>query len=755
MIRCGIIYILGVAVALAGQRSSIAHEGHEPLPSKGAVVDAQRGSIALAADSMRLLDIRTGEVVQHRHQDRVRTFATIESPWPQRAYANSMLPGRISAIHVRSGERVAAGQLLAEVVSRDLELLHREQRDAARDLEYAKQVMDLLGSTRQTGAVPELRLFEAENAILRSRNRLWVLEKKASVLDLPWRREQHSANEESDQGHWGTLFVRSPIEGTVLQQEAVLGQTVASNTHLFQIVDNNPLWVRLHVLESDAYKLAVGMPVDVMLNAFPQRVWKSSIDTISQGIDPKTQQISAWCTLASEGLDSEIQPGMTGQAVFYRESTMDRLSVPRSASWSDGLTHYVFVETALTKLGAEYERRLVWVDAESVAVTNRSSMENPIESDFVELVAGGIFSSDRVVIQGAHELAGLLSRSSLRLDERSAKNLGIEFEQAEMRSIDEVLSIDTQVELTPMKRLRVAPSLTGTLKRLHIDRGQRVKAGTVLAELSSLEAVDMQLAWIESLLDYELQREMLQRLSGAAGSVSPRVLLDLRNSLEKVQTRAASQEHQLELIGFDRQMLQEISVRKTVYDTFPLRAPSDAVVIDFLGTMGDFLPMGEDLFELHDTSGFQVVGFVPARDSAKVVVDQRVRARFDAFADRDFGGRVTRISPTVAIGSGVRSIWIDLDEYQSGEFRNRMLGRATVSIGPGQTVLAVPRTALVRDGLNTYVFVRDANKNIQRRRVATGAEDDRSVAILSGLELGEEVAVSQVMGLQTAYASIR
>jgi multidrug efflux pump subunit AcrA (membrane-fusion protein) len=129
--------------------------------------------------------------------------------------------------------------------------------------------------------------------------------------------------------------------------------------------------------------------------------------------------------------------------------------------------------------------------------------------------------------------------------------------------------------------------------------------------------------------------------------------------------------------------------------------------------------------------------------------------RFDAFPNRDFLGKVAAISPAVAKDSGVLSIWIELDDSQWTGFRNRMLGRASVTLGVGSSALAIPRSAIVREGLNAFVFVRSMNGNIERRQVTTGAEDDQHVSILTGLQLGEEVAVTQVMGLQTAHASIR
>jgi RND family efflux transporter MFP subunit len=732
-----------------------AHEGHEPIPSKGALINAERGTIALSANAVRMLDVRTGEVITQRHQDRVRTFATIESPWGRRAVAASILPGRVSAIHVRSGVRVKAGQLLAEIESRELELLHREHVDAVRELKGTKNILELLSPTRRTGAVPELRIFEADNAVRLAQNRLWVLQTKANVLDLPWRGESHIDSPEAGREHWGNLHVRSPIDGTVLQQDVILGQSVTPDMHLFQIVDNDSLWIRLHVLEKDASKLSVGLPVEFTLNAFPERVWRTSIDTISRGIAAETQQVSAWCTLSVGEMNAEIQPGMSGQAVFYRGADQSKLSVPRSALWSDGLSHYVFVETASTRQGAEYEKRLVWVDTDRYAEPSLGAVGTDQRTDSVELMAGGLFSSDRVVVQGAHELAGLMTRSSLRLDSDSAARFGIEFATAEVHPLAKTLSIDIEVELSPTKRFRIAPQLPGVLKKIHVDRSQAVRTGEILAELSSLEVVDMQLDWIQSLLDHDMQIEMQQRLTSATGSVSPRTLLDLQLSIEKNQTLAASLQHQLQLVGFDEAMLRKIAEEKMVFDAFPLRAPSDSIVFDFIGKTGDTITLGEDIFELHDPSGFQVIGFVPAKDSELLSVGQTVRTRFDAFPDRVFSGRVSRISPTVSRETGALSIWIELDGDHSSEFRDRMLGRAAISIGSLPNALCVPRSSVIRDGSSAFVFVRDPDGSVERRQVTIGPGDDKLISIVAGVNPGEQVAVTQVMGLQTAYASIR
>jgi multidrug efflux pump subunit AcrA (membrane-fusion protein) len=69
--------------------------------------------------------------------------------------------------------------------------------------------------------------------------------------------------------------------------------------------------------------------------------------------------------------------------------------------------------------------------------------------------------------------------------------------------------------------------------------------------------------------------------------------------------------------------------------------------------------------------------------------------------------------------------------------------------------LAVPVAAVVRQGVQPYLFIRDADGSFRRRPVVLGRGDDRLVTVTAGLAAGEIVAVAGVADLQTASASIR
>lgn len=758
--------LLGI-VWLSSAMAVFAHEGHEPLPTKGATVDAKRGTIQLAALSRDLLDVRTSEVKQMQHVQRSLAFTTIESPWNQEGWASPRLSGRLVKIHVRSGDNVTAGQVLAELESRELEELYFDYQGALRRLENQKRVLELLQPSVRSGAVPELRVIEAESGIKQVENELWVLKSKAAALNALWSDAGQSKESTSNAGAVASpvkpqvLRVLAPISGTVLQQDAVLGQFVDPSNHLFTIIDNSSVWARLHLMEKDVGRVEVQSLANVFLNGFPGQSFPTRVEKISYGIDSVTQQFSAWCRIENNDREAYVLPGMNGQSYVETRESAVRLSVPRSAVWSDGIAHYVFVETASTKQGSEYEKRLVWVDDQRFAYTANShthtldANENLEENEYIELVAGGIFSGDRLVVQGAHEMSSLLNRQVLVLNDALSANLEIKYQRVEERAIDRVVDVDAIVELPPMQRTRVATQMQGSVRKVLVDRSEQVRAGQALAEISSFEAVALQLEFVKTVLDLELQSNTYRRLETAGGTISPRTLLELKAKIESLQLRQESLYRQLQLIGFEDDAVRVMMQERKIWDTFPLRSPIDGVVVDFLGTPGRVARAGEDLFQIHDLRNFLIQGYVATRDVASVRVEQKARIRLNAYPEKEFEGKVVGISPSIDNRSGIQSVWLAIQGAEELELRDRMLGRASIIIGKSEPRVVLPKTAMVHDGLRSFAFVRRPTGEIERRIVDIEPGDDRFVYVIRGVAPGDSVAVSRVSALQTAYASVR
>jgi Cu(I)/Ag(I) efflux system membrane fusion protein len=73
----------------------------------------------------------------------------------------------------------------------------------------------------------------------------------------------------------------------------------------------------------------------------------------------------------------------------------------------------------------------------------------------------------------------------------------------------------------------------------------------------------------------------------------------------------------------------------------------------------------------------------------------------------------------------------------------------------GAEALAVPSSAVLRDGTRLTAFVLKAGGRVERRRLEIGRSDGEFTEVLAGLVAGEEVVSSGGRELQTAYASLR
>ena len=78
--------------------------------------------------------------------------------------------------------------------------------------------------------------------------------------------------------------VRAPINGTATQVEQIqLGRYVTAGTPVFSVMDVASPWVDANPKESDLTYVAVGQPVSLQVDAFPNHVFKGKIGSLSPG----------------------------------------------------------------------------------------------------------------------------------------------------------------------------------------------------------------------------------------------------------------------------------------------------------------------------------------------------------------------------------------------------------------------------------------------------------------------------------------
>jgi multidrug efflux pump subunit AcrA (membrane-fusion protein) len=401
----------------------------------------------------------------------------------------------------------------------------------------------------------------------------------------------------------------------------------------------------------------------------------------------------------------------------------------------------LLVEISHTKQGSEYRRRPV-----VIAGGFRGQ---------AQVVGGNLFPGDRVVTRGGHELAGLFFQGTLRLSPQTARSIGLTVEGVGPRVVESVVTLEGKVEIPPQQRTLASSPLGGSLRAIHVDRGQAVAAGEVVAEIDSLEFQDLQLELLRAHLERGLWEETWSRLKVTRDSVPKRTLLELQSRGERLATNVANLRQKLGTLGLTREQIEGVVWRREVLPSLPVRAPIAGLLADFDRVLGQILRADEPLFEIHDVSQARVQVSIPVRESSRIAVGQGARLRLVAQPELVIEGRVERLGPVVGLGSLSVSAWIDFDPTAPVRLQHNLLARVTVTTARPAPVLAVPVAAVVRDGPRSFVFLQQPDGTFERRLVRTGRSDDRFVEVLSGVRMDDPVAVGGVTQLQTAYAAIR
>ncbi|MRG48669.1 efflux RND transporter periplasmic adaptor subunit [Chitinophaga sp. SYP-B3965] len=237
--------------------------------------------------------------------------------------ASAQVPGVIRAIFVREGQAVSKGQALAQVD--DLVL-----RSGIAELQTQ---IDLAEIMYQKQANLWKQQIGSEVQYLNAKAAKDNLERKMSTL--------------KDQ--LAQTRITAPINGTVDQVIAKVGDNIAPGTPSFRIVNSNNLRVIANIAESFAGKVKTG---DEVLLTFPDinKEQRTRIGFASKTIDPVSRTIRVEIPLNGS---ADLHPNMIAQLRIIDYKAKDAIVVPVSViQYSMGKPYVLTVKGSGDKLQA-------------------------------------------------------------------------------------------------------------------------------------------------------------------------------------------------------------------------------------------------------------------------------------------------------------------------------------------------------------------------------------------------------------------
>lgn len=734
-------YVIAVAAVLSAATAA-AHEGHAPLPSKGLLVDVAAGRLVVTPEAHEALGVETAEASPRPRKERALAYATLQTPWPAHAFVTTQLEGRVTELGARPGQRVEAGAVLGRVRAAELETLQLDLLNAETARRLTEKTLAQSEPLAEKGVVARQQVIEQRSRHRENENAVRIARAKLLGLGLG-DGDLNRLLSEGQEALVSSLPMRAPIGGTVIHADVSVGQVVRPDRHLFEIVDDSTVWARIEVLERDLAEVSAGQSVELAFAAYAGERFDARIIVAGSGLDETTHLGTVWAELRNPpGREPRFLPGMRGQARISIGSAGEMLAVPAAAVLGESPERFVLVEESATSRAYEYRR-------ESVVVAGRAG-------SFAFLDGGDVFPGDRVVTTGAHEFASSFVQGVLRPSPEAAAAVGLEVEPVRRQVVEETLEIDGQVEIPPGGRALAAAGVVGTLRSLRVDRGERVEAGQMVAEVASLDFQSLQLDLLRARLEEELSHDTAERLRPLGGQdVASRRLWEAEAAEQSARNRRDAAERSLRALGLTASEIDSILTSGKPLPGLPIRASIGGVVTDFRGVIGQVVAADDPLFEIHDPSRVWVRGYLSERDLPAVRVGQPARVRLSARPESVIEGTVVRSGRVFGENDRTLSVWVEFDAPPESELRHNLLARLTVVTGSGEPALAVPPGAIVCEGTRSYVFVRKGDGSFERRTVETGRRSDRFVEITSGLRPGEPVAVRGATGLQTAFAAVR
>ena len=272
----------------------------------------------------------------------------------------------------------------------------------------------------------------------------------------------------------------------------------------------------------------------------------------------------------------------------------------------------------------------------------------------------------------------------------------------------------------------------GYVQQVHVDFGDKVKKGQLLAEMEreelalEVEVQESELKQAEANF-IRAQAEYTRAKELAAENLIPEQRLDTNEADYKVtEARVRTAEKILAL------------ARKRLRDTRIVSPVNGFVQERFINT-GEYKQDASPLLELVVVNPLKLRSPVPERFAAVAETGMPLRVEVEALPGQVFEGILTRMAARV--NHKTRSLLIEAEiPNPEGKLRPGYFARITGVLGE-EDALFIPRTGLARFAGVERIFIVEDNV-VTSREVTSGMEDGDWIEIATGLVAGETVAVS-------------
>ncbi len=280
------------------------------------------------------------------------------------------------------------------------------------------------------------------------------------------------------------------------------------------------------------------------------------------------------------------------------------------------------------------------------------------------------------------------------------------------------------VQYDQARQAKVTSWVAGRIDRLYVNTvGAWVSKGRPVAEIYSPDLVSAQQEYLLALKSREQFKDSpIQAISqGGEGLV-------------------ASARQRLKLLGVKDEQIARLEKTGEPNIRLAIYTPLSGIVIEKIALQGQYVNVGDPLFNIADLSTVWVEAEVYETDFPFIKIGQRVDIVSQSYPGRTFTGRVSFVYPF--LDPKTRTVKVRVQIANPGlKLKPDMFVNAVIKVQLGNS-LVVPVAAVMDTGQRQVVWVETKPGLFEPRDVKAGARSGDCVQILSGLKAGDKVASS-------------
>lgn len=227
----------------------------------------------------------------------------------------SEIAGRVVALGFKEGERVKAGQ---DLVKLDTAILDAELKQALADLGLARDTNERLRALVQRGSGTQVALDESTARLASSEARVQLAKAKLAQSTIV-----------------------APFSGVVGLRSVGIGDYVSVGKPLIVLTSIDPIKVDFRVPEIYLSRVKVGQPVQVRVDAVPDRIFTGQIFAIDPVVDVNGRAIRLRANIPNG--DLALKPGLFARLSITVDQRENAMVIPEMAVVPDGVGKMIYV----------------------------------------------------------------------------------------------------------------------------------------------------------------------------------------------------------------------------------------------------------------------------------------------------------------------------------------------------------------------------------------------------------------------------